>query len=62
MINNPVIAGAYPDTFWDDIRVPVTSTNKGGLKTDDFGNDAALFEIDFHYEIDQAGSAAEYTK
>ncbi len=30
--------------------------------TDDYNNDAYLFEIDFHYEIDAAGSRLEYSK
>ena len=34
----------------------------GGGGTDDYANDAALLEIDFHYEIDSMGSDSEYTK
>jgi len=34
----------------------------GGLKTDDYASDAALLEVDFHYQIDSMGSDTEYTK
>ena len=34
----------------------------GSGKTDDYGNDVALLEIDFHFEIDDIGSRTEYTK
>lgn len=30
--------------------------------TDTYTGDAALLEIDFHYEIDSLGSKAEYSK
>jgi hypothetical protein len=34
----------------------------GALGTDDYADDAILFEADFHYEIDAHGSRLEYTK
>jgi len=34
----------------------------GAGATDDYGNDVALLEIDFHFEIDSLGSRDEYTK
>ena len=36
------------------------ATGVGG--TDDYGNDAGLMEIDFHYEVDSLGSKEEYVK
>lgn len=36
------------------------ATGAGG--TDDYGNDAGLMEIDFHYERDSLGSKEEYVK
>jgi len=41
-------------------RVFRDATGAGG--TDDYGDDAALFEIDFHYQIDSLGSQLEYIK
>jgi len=32
------------------------------IANDNFDDDAALFEIDFHYEIDALGSKEETTK
>lgn len=34
----------------------------GAGETDDYGSDAAVLEIDFHYEIDTLGSSEEYIK
>ena len=66
----------YTDTYWDDIRVPVFTTKKGGSKypdftkvldngagrTDSYTADEGLMEIDFHYQIDTPGSKDEYIK
>ena len=41
-------------------RVFRDATGAGG--TDDYGADAILLEIDFHYEIDGFGSRDEYIK
>ena len=41
-------------------RVFRDTAGNGG--TDDYGDDAALLEIDFHYEIDTLGSSSEYIK
>jgi hypothetical protein len=41
-------------------RIFRDATGAGG--TDDYDDDAALLEIDFHYEIDALGSRDEYTK
>jgi len=32
------------------------------VANDDFDDDAFLFEIDFHYQIDSLGSRTEYIK
>jgi hypothetical protein len=32
------------------------------LKTDDYDDDAGVLEVDFHYQIDSAGSRLEYSK
>lgn len=41
-------------------RILRDATGAGG--TDDYPNDAALLEIDFHYQIDSLGSDEEYIK
>ena len=57
----------FPDVLGTGIGV-VSSMLIGRLfrdataLTDDYDNDAGVFEIDFHYEIDTVGSRLEYTK
>lgn len=41
-------------------RIFRDATSSGG--TDDYDNDAALLEIDFHYQVDSLGSDEEYVK
>lgn len=41
-------------------RIFRDATSTGG--TDDYGDDAALLEMDFHYQRDDLGSRLEYTK
>lgn len=56
------ISGANIDSVSAMILCRVFRDATGALKTDDYGRDAALLEIDFHYEIDSLGSREEYTK
>lgn len=49
-------------TFSSMIICRVFRDATGALGTDDYPNDAALLEIDFHYQIDSLGSDEEYVK
>lgn len=56
------ISGAGIDSVSSMLICRAYRDATGGLGTDDYDNDAALLEVDFHYEIDAAGSRQEYIK
>lgn len=56
------ISGASIDSISTMIVCRVFRDATGALGTDDYADDAALLEIDLHYEIDYPGSRSEYIK